>query len=98
MLVVISLVLVVSCWLLAAALQRPLFSWETLMRCAAVGGGPVSLQKVLEAIEGGFPMVVVKGTGRVADLICAVREQQSMRFLRNQCIGACASNNAQLMF
>jgi hypothetical protein len=67
------------------------------MRCAAVGGGPVSLQNVLEAIEGGFPMVVVKGTGRVADLICAIREQQSIRYVRNQCIGACASNNAHVL-
>jgi hypothetical protein len=42
-----------------------------------VGGGPGSLQNVLEAIAGDFPMFVVKGTGRVADLICAFRENDS---------------------
>jgi hypothetical protein len=57
------------------------------MRCPAVGGGPGSLQNVVEAIEGNFPMVVIKGTGRVADLICAIRERQSTRFVKNQCKG-----------
>jgi hypothetical protein len=57
------------------------------MRCAAVGGGPGSLQNVVEAIEGNFPVVVIKGTGRVADLICGIRERQSTRFVKNQCQG-----------
>jgi hypothetical protein len=41
----------------------------------------------VEAIEGNFPMVVVKGSGRVADIICAIRERQSDRFVQNQCKG-----------
>ena len=41
----------------------------------------------MEAIEGNFPMVVVKGSGRVADIICAIRERQSDRFVQNQCKG-----------
>jgi hypothetical protein len=53
----------------------------------AVGGGPGSLQNVVEAIEGDFPVVVIKGTGRVADLICAMREHESMAFVKNQCKG-----------
>jgi hypothetical protein len=53
----------------------------------AVGGGPGSLQNVVEAIEGDFPVVVIKGTGRVADLICAIREHKSMAFVKNQCKG-----------
>ena len=67
-----------------------------MTRFAVVGGGPNSLRTMVEAIEGDFPVVVVKGTGRVADLICAIRERQSMQFVRNQCTGACASNDVQL--
>jgi hypothetical protein len=52
-----------------------------------VGGGPGSLQNVLEAIAGDFPMFVVKGTGRVADLICAIRENDSQfeKEIEKQC-------------
>ena len=57
----------------------------------AVGGGPGSLQNVVEAIEGDFPVVVIKGSGRVADLVCAVREHESMSFVKNQCKGSCRS-------
>ena len=57
----------------------------------AVGGGSGSLQNVVEAIEGDFPVVVIKGSGRVADLVCAVREHESMAFVKNQCKGSCRS-------
>ena len=77
-------------------LQRSSFCWETLTRCTAVGGGPDSLRIVVEAIDGDFPVVVVKGTGRVADLICAIRERQSMQYVKNQCTGASVSNDVQL--
>jgi hypothetical protein len=56
--------------------------------CLSVGGGPGSLQNVVEAIAGNFPVVVIKGTGRVADLICAIREHKPMTYVRNQCTGA----------
>jgi hypothetical protein len=72
---------------LVVALQQPSFRCNNLTRCVAVGGGPGSLQNVVEAIEGNFPMVVVKGSGRVADIICAIRERQSDRFVQNQCKG-----------
>jgi hypothetical protein len=52
-----------------------------------VGGGPGSLQNVVEAIAGNFPVVVIKGTGRVADLICAIREHASMTYVKHQCKG-----------
>ena len=57
----------------------------------AVGGGSGSLQNVVEAIEGDFPVFVIKGSGRVADLVCAVREHESMAFVKNQCKGSCRS-------
>jgi hypothetical protein len=57
------------------------------LTCFAVGGGKGSLQNVVEAIAGDFPVVVIKGTGRVADLICAIREHESMTFVKNQCKG-----------
>jgi hypothetical protein len=56
--------------------------------CLSVGGGPGSLRNVVEAIAGNFPVVVIKGTGRVADLICAIREHKPMTYVRNQCTGA----------
>jgi hypothetical protein len=55
----------------------------------SVGGGPGSLEKVVEAIAGNFPVVVIKGTGRVADLICAIREHEPMTYVKHQCKGVC---------
>lgn len=43
------------------------------------------MQNVVEAIAGDFPVFVVKGSGRVADLICAIREHESMTYVKNQC-------------
>jgi hypothetical protein len=53
----------------------------------SVGGGPGSLQNVVEAIAGNFPVVVIKGTGRVADLICDIREHGSETYVKRQCKG-----------
>jgi hypothetical protein len=67
----------------------------------SVGGGPGSLQNVIEAIAGNFPVVVIKGTGRVADLICAIRDNKkhgSFSDVENQCKSAFSTIVLQFCF
>ncbi len=67
--------------------QNPASNLSDFHKPLLVGGGSGSLQSVVEAIAGNFPVVVIKGTGRVADLICAIREHAPMTYVKHQCKG-----------
>ena len=47
---------------------------ETTAICICVQGGPHTVQKVLEAVRGGTPVLIVKGSGKTADLLADAYE------------------------
>ena len=47
---------------------------ETTAICICVQGGPNTVQKVLEAVRGGTPVLIVKGSGKTADLLADAYE------------------------